>query len=442
MSIKTVTKRDGTISDFNVNKILGWEVWACKDVKDYINWKSIIIKVLEELYEGIKTQDIQLKLIDECNNRKTWYHSIVAGRLYTAYISKKIIDDCYKDVDKISNEKYTVDYPSVKNLQKRLIDLGLIKDLGYTDEEYEQIENIIDHSRDFNLAYSQIKQIVHKYAISNKSTRTIYETPQFTFMRMAMALSYDEENRLEKVDKFYNFFSKFKINAPTPNYANLGTNHNGFISCCLYTTDDNAASLAIGDHIAYTMTYMSSGIGGFINCRSINDEVKGGLIKHMGKLPYFKSVAAQINANLQSSRGGACTEYFMCYDPEVMDIIYLQNPRTPLIKQNRDIHFAMQFNTFFVEKVYKDEDIFLFNKHTAPDLVEAFFSGDKDLFKSIYESYEKNDNFKKTYISARKIAIESNKQSHEVATLYSINIDEINRHTSFKEPIYSSNVLK
>lgn len=104
-------------------------------------------------------------------------------------------------------------------------------------------------------------------------------------MRMAMALAEDEAPgvRMYHLKNWYEHLADNRLNAPTPNYTNLGTSHNGYASCCLYTVDDDAASLAIGDHIAYTMTYMSAGIGGYLNTRSLGDPVRNGAIIHQGK---------------------------------------------------------------------------------------------------------------------------------------------------------------
>lgn len=425
MSIKYVIKRDGTQEKFDVNKILRWELWACEGIKQFIDWKDIIIKTMSNLSDGMSTQDIQLLLIDECNNRKSWYNSIVAGRLYAAYISKHI---------------YHEKTPTIRELHTQLQSIGLLSKLDYTEEEYEELERVIDHNKDFNLNYLQVYHIVNKYALGDKITKKKFETPQFVFMRMAMALSEDETNKLEKVKKFYKYFSESKINAPTPNYTNLGTNLNGYISCCLYTSDDDSASLAIGDHIAYTMTYMSAGIGGLIQSRSIGDPVKAGLIKHQGKLPYLASVGKAVGAMSQNSRGGSATQYFSCFDPEALDIVYLQNPRTPISKQNRDLHFGFQFNSFFVEKAYRNEDIFTFNKFTAPELYKAFYSGNKELFRELYLQLERDSSFKKKYVNARKLAIDAFKQAHEVATVYFMNVDEANKHTPFKDSIVQSNL--
>lgn len=202
----------------------------------------------------------------------------MAGKLYSSMLQKDL---------------YGYTMPTVREICKKLTKLGLMKSLDYSYAEYEEIEKIIKHDRDFNMAHFQIEYILNKYSIQNKKTKQFFETPQYTYMRMALALAEDEpkSERLIHIKNWYNHFSLGRINAPTPNYNNLGTNHNGYSSCCLYTTKDTASSLAIGDHIAYTMTYMSAGIGGLINTRTLGDPIKNGLFLHQGKKPYLKAVA-------------------------------------------------------------------------------------------------------------------------------------------------------
>lgn len=89
------------------------------------------------------------------------------------------------------------------------------------------------------MAHYQIHQVCKKYAIQNRALKLEYESPQFVYMRMAMALAEEEpENRLQFVKDFYDEFSLYRLNPPTPNFTNSGTNLNGYV-CCLYTTDDS-----------------------------------------------------------------------------------------------------------------------------------------------------------------------------------------------------------
>lgn len=424
--LKKIIKRDGRIEDFAPEKLNVWSQWAGKDLGDRINWSEVVLNTVKVAGETISSQDLQRLLIKQCVVHKKWGYSIMAGRLFNAIYRKELYDG---------------QIPTVKELHERLAKNKFMAKLNYNRDDYDQVEQMIDHSRDFNMAYFQVKQIRQKYALQNRVAKEVFETPQFVFMRMAMALAEDERaDRLVHVKNWYDHFSFGRINAPTPNYTNLGTEHNGYSSCSLYTTDDTARSLAIGDHIAYTMTYMSSGIGGYIGCRSLGDPVRAGFTVHQGKLPYFASLGKAVKANLQGGRGGACTSYYTCFDPEVKTITMLQNPRTPEDKKNRDIHFAIMTNRLFAKKVARNEDIFVFNRFTCPELHELFFSDKQDMFEEKYNQYEKNPLFKKEYISAREICIQLMTQSHEVATLYELLIDEANRHTSYKEPIYSSNL--
>lgn len=424
--IKQIIKRNGSIEEFIPSKVNRWLEWTTKGLEGRAEWSSIVLETIKNLSGTITSEDLQKALIKTCLLKRDWPHNLMAGRLYVAILR---------------NSLYDKKIPSVKELQKKLIDMGLMEDLGYTDEEYLEVGKIIDHSKDFTYAHFQLHQVVKKYSIQDRVKKESYETPQFTYMRMAMALAKnDKENKLLNVSKFYKYFSDSIINAPTPNYVNLGTPLHGYASCCLYTTGDNAQSLAIGDHIAYTMTYMSAGIGSNINCRSINDSVKNGAIQHSGKFPYFRSLAGAVKANLQSGRGGACTTYFSLFDKEAPKIIVAYNPRTPVASQIRDIHFAAISNRLFARKVAKNEDIFFFNTYTAPDLMEKFYSGDQDGFEELYNKYLNDDNFKKEFYNARELLLLSGKESYNVSVHYHFNVDEANRHTPFLEPIYSSNL--
>ncbi len=426
--LKRIIKLNGSVEDFIPEKLNKWSRWASEDIRDRVDWSGVVFEAVRNSPEEMSSQDLQMRLINSCLEHESWPYYLMAGRLYAAYVRKKMYGGLHM--------------PAVKKMHKKLIHLGLMRHLNYTEEEYEAVEELIDHKRDFNLAHFQIDYILHKYSLQDKVNDIQYETPQYVYMRMAMALAEDEpkDKRLEHIKNWYDHLSLNRINAPTPNYNNLGTKHYGLASCCLYAVGDDVRSLAIGDHIAYTQTYMSAGIGSNIMTRSLGNPIRNGAISHQGKLPYYKALAGATKANVQGGRGGACTTYFSCYDPEVMTIIMLQNPRSTEDKKNRDLHYAFMTNRLFAKKVAKNEDIFVFNAYTAPELQERFYSSDQDGFEELYNKYESDPSFKKTYISARKILIAAGEQSYDVSTLYYAIIDEMNRHTPFKDTIYSSNL--
>jgi ribonucleoside-diphosphate reductase alpha chain len=97
-------------------------------------------------------------------------------------------------------------------------------------------------------------------------------------------------------------------------------------------------------------------------------------------------------------------------------------------------------NSLFAKKARDNKDIFSFNCFTAPDLHKALFSGDSVRFEKLYNKYEADNTFKKEYVNARDLCYAMLYQWEEVSTLYHFNIEEANRHTSFQEPIHSSNL--
>lgn len=269
--LERIIKRDGSVEPFDPHKVNSWSQWATKGLGDRVDWSLIVLDTIKHIGKEVHSQELQRQLIKSCLLRRSWPYNLMAGKLYNALYRKEL---------------FAGEMPTIKSLHEEMQAAGLIRVLKYTDEEYAYLETVIDHNRDFNLAHFQVHQLRKKYSLQDRSSKKEFETPQFIFMRMAMALAEDEapEKRMEHLKNWYDHFSFCRLNAPTPNYLNLGTDHNGYASCCVYATDDTAESLAIGDHIAYTMTYMSAGIGSFINTRSLGDSVRNGIITHQGRI--------------------------------------------------------------------------------------------------------------------------------------------------------------
>ena len=426
--IKTIIKRNGTHEPFKSDKLNGWGEWAASKLGREVNWSEAVLHVVSTMPEICSSEELQNALIDFCLSKNTWEYNRMAGRLYAALINKKL---------------YNGNKPTIKDLHQTLFDVGLMVKLNYSDNEYEQIEKFINHRLDLVATHYELHQIRFKYALRNKTNGAEYESQQFVYMRMAMALAENEpkETRLIHIKKWYDHFSNKRINPPTPNFTNLGTSHNGYASCCVYTTNDSAASLAAGDHIAYMMTVMSAGIGTHIKTRSQGDAIRGGIIQHQGKLPYYRALVGAIGANLQNGRGGAATVHYTAYDPEVDVIAKAKNPMTPTSKQVRGCDYSFGSNKFFARKAAKDEEIGLFSYADAPELYEAQYSKDSEKFEQLYNIAVSEGKIKK-FISARKLLIDVLNEGYETGRHYLHFMDTMNHHSPFKDTIYSSNLCQ
>ncbi len=425
--LQTILKRDGHVETFTPSKLNQWGEWAATSLGDAVDWPSAVLETVSIMAETVTSRELQLQLIRTCLNFDSWSYNRMAGRLYATLIRK----DLYRN-----------DRPTVQQLHRKLQSQGFMEVLAYSDADYAQVEALINHERDFEYAHYQLHTHLTKYAIADRVNGVYFESPQFIYMRMAMALAVDQpcERRMRDVTCFYEHLSMNRINAPTPNHVNLGTSLRGYASCCLYTVDDNARSIAVGNHIANTMTYMSAGIGAHMQTRSLNDPVRGGVIRHQGKLPYYRALVAEVKSNLQNGRGGACTTYFPIFDPEVDILLRLKNPMSTADRKIRGMDYSWGGNRFFARKVARNEDIFLFNCHTAPDLQAALYSAEEAKFETLYVRYEQDESFAKTWINARELLITASNEWNETGRIYEHNIAEMNRHTPFKDTIYSSNL--
>lgn len=429
--IEVIIKRDGTEQAFDPRKANGWGEWAAEHLGDKVDWSTVVGRAVASLPARVSSQDFQQALIDECLDMRSWSYYRMAGRLYAAMLFKRFYGD---------------NIPTVKALHQKMVELNLMKVLDYNDAEYATVEELIDHDRDYHCPQFSLHHSREKYALKNRASGLEYETQQFMYMRMAMALAeYEPKNvRMTHVAKFYEHFSGKRLSAPTPNYVDLGTPRPGLASCCLLVTGDDGNSLAITSYIANIMTQANAGIGVNLITRGIGEPVRNGTIKHLGKKSYIDDMGKSILANTKNGRGGAGTLYWNAYDPESDYLSQLRNPRQTDDKKNRDLHYNMMQNKHFASKVAAkiptDRRIFTWSCKTAPDLHAAFYSGDIQAYVELYNKYEADESFKKTYVDARELILTSLNEAFETGTSYLSFLDEINRHTPFKDTIWSSNL--
>jgi len=429
--IKEMIKFDGTSEPFTAEKPTKWGKWAARKLGNRVDWASIVVDAVNECPPVLTTQEFQEKLIDVTLRGESWAHYLMAGKLYAPLIMKKT---------------FGATVPTIRELHLKLAEMGYMYLLDYSEAEYAEMEKVIAHKKDQTYPHFRSEYIYKKYALQNRmgAERNVFETPQFVYMRMAMALAEEQprDRRMQDAVKFYEHLSDGRINAPTPNYVNLGTPLRGFASCCIYSNEDTAASIGIGLHIAYTMTYMSAGCGTHLNTRSLGDAVRGGMIKHQGKLPYIRATKAMVEANLQNGRGGADTLTYSMFDPENETLLQLQNPMSVEEKQIRGIDYSVTVSKFIARFAGKKGKLFKFNSFTAPDLYDAFYSADFPLFEALYDKYEQDPMFVKDYFNARELVLVALTEALETGRYYLTWADEMNRHTPFYDPIFASNLCQ
>lgn len=424
--ISKIKKRDGTIVDFDVNKLTHWAEWASVVGAD---WFGVVADAYKKCPEECSTVDLQNAMIQACLDREDTPHLMMAGRLLMGSVYK----DAFGGHEKI---------PTVASMYNEMVRQGLWEEMGYDVFDLNIAQSFINHNRDLSSVHSVVNQITTKYSIKDIEKNIALESPAFVWMRMALGVCKDEPKatRMESVKEYYEDYANSRINAPTPNINNLGTPKRSYASCCVYKSNDMLGSLAAGDHISNIMTAASAGIGGKIMCRSKGDGVRKNTIRHGGKLPYYNSQASAVNANLQGGRGGAETMHFTCLDPEVFDLLRLRHPTTVAVKSEKRLDYSFGYHPLLALKAARNEQWMLVSYKVNPALWEAMYKADGS-FERLYEEHDKSSKRKK-YVSARELVYEFLRMQEETGRMYEHNTLEMNRHSPFKDTIYSSNLCQ
>lgn len=437
MSEIHVVKRDGSRVPLDLNKFHRVVMWACENVSG-VSPSEIEIKSHIQFYDNIKTTDIQETLIKaaaDLISEDTPNYQHVAGRLINYHLRKEVYNG--------------YDVPSVYEHVERVVGLGFYEPAlleWYTKEEWELINHYVDHRRDESLTYAAMEQFRGKYLIKNRATGKIFETPQMAYILIAATLfhKYPVQTRLKYVRDFYNAISNHDISLPTPIMAGVRSPQRQFSSCVLIETDDNLDSINSTASAIVKYVSQKAGIGiGAGRIRAIGSPVAGGAVSHTGVIPFYKYFQSAVKSCSQGGvRGGAATLYFPVWHLEIEDMLVLKNNKGTEDNRVRHMDYGVQFNKVMYERLLSGGDITLFSPHDVPDLYEAFFT-DVDLFRELYEKYERKTSIRKKKVSAIDLFSSFMQERKDTGRIYLMNVDNANDHGSFiaeKAPIRQSNL--
>ena len=405
--------------------------WATEGING-VSFSDIEMNANLSLYDGISSAEIHQILIKSANDlisTSAPNYQYVAARLLNMQLRK----DVWGYGDQPTEFLLFIE----RNIDNGVYDSYIQE--KWSNEEIEKFGNYINHGRDDLFTYAGLQQLIDKYLVKNRSTKKIYETPQFAYMCIAMCLF----DKADEVKKAYDCYSTFKINLPTPIMAGVRTNIRQFASCVLVDVDDNLDGIFSSIHAVGKYTARRAGIGLNIGrMRPINSPIRGGEVIHTGLIPYLKNFESAVKSTSQNGlRGGSATVHVPFWHYEIEDIMVLKNNAGTDDNRVRKLDYSIQFCKLFYDRLIANEDITLFSPHEAKGLYEAF--GDNEKFEELYKKYEnaRSLQFKKK-VPARKIAEIFARERLETGRIYSMNIDTANENGSWDVPVYMSNLCQ
>jgi ribonucleoside-diphosphate reductase alpha chain len=231
-----VTKRDGELQDVAFDKILERVKKLGQEAGIHINYSSLVMKVIDQLYDTIPTAKIDELAAEQCASLSTNHpdYAILASRI-TISNHQKNTESEFSDV-----MRNLYNFTNFKGENKPLVSQTL---WDFTDKYRNELNSMIDHNRDYLIDYFGFKTLERAYLfrINNK----IVERPQHMWMRVAVGIHGDlelenQEEVLRLVKETYDLMSQKLFTHATPTLFNAGTPRPQLSSCYLIAMEDDS----------------------------------------------------------------------------------------------------------------------------------------------------------------------------------------------------------
>lgn len=432
-----VTKRDGHKEPIDLDKIHRVIDWAAEGLNN-VSVSQVELRSHIQFYDGIRTADIHETIIRaaaDLISQDAPDYQYLAARLAIFHLRKKAYGQF--EPPKL--------YPHVKKLvEAGRYDKHLLID--YSEDEFNQMDQFIDHWRDMTFSYAAVKQLEGKYLVQNRVNGEIYESAQFLYILVAACLfaNYPKETRLDYVKRFYDAISTFKISLPTPIMAGVRTPTRQFSSCVLIECDDSLDS--INATASAIVKYVSQRAGIGVNAgriRALGSPIRGGEAFHTGCIPFYKYFQTAVKSCSQGGvRGGAATLFYPLWHLEVESLLVLRNNRGVEENRVRHLDYGVQINKLMYQRLIKGENITLFSPSDVPGLYDAFFA-DQDEFERLYAKYEADKAIRKREVKAVELFALLMQERASTGRIYIQNVDHCNTHSPFNAqvaPVRQSNL--
>lgn len=378
-----VTKRNGTVEPFSIQKIRNSLEKIVGDFKADLDIDLIINQVRLEVYEDIPTSEIERALIMVLRSfiEKDPAYSKVAAIALSNQLYKQVIGADVIDFNKLDEQLRAAFIKSIhtgvshKRFDPRMLTFNL-----------EYIASELTNDRDKLLSYLAVQTLNDRYFTRIPETKELLETPQMFWMRVAMGLALEEDNKEAKAVEFYRITSTLNFVPSSPTLFNSGMIHSQLSSCYLTTIADDLDNIfkSLGDNAQ--LSKWSGGLGNdWTSLRGTGALIKRNGIESQGVIPFLNIANATTVAISRSGRKrGATCAYLESWHWDIEDFLELRKNTGDERRRTHDMNTANWVPDLLVQRVKEDGMWSLFSPDETPDLHEIYGAE----FKRRYEQYE------------------------------------------------------
>ena len=418
-----VTKRDGVLQDVSFDKILDRVKKLGLEAGISINCSSLVMKVIDQLYDTIPTSKIDELAAEQCASLSTNHpdYAVLSARISISNHQKNTKPSFVQVV----NELYH--FKNIHGQTKPLVSDALF---DFTNKFGNQIDAMIDHNRDYLIDYFGFKTLEKAYLF--KTNDVVIERPQHMWMRVAAGIHCetpcDDDERLLLVKETYDLMSQKYFTHATPTLFNAGTPRPQLSSCYLIAMEEDSI-----DGIYNTLkdcasiSKYSGGIGLHIhNIRAKGSYIQGTNGRTDGLVPMlrvFNSTARYVNQS--GKRNGSFAIYLEPWHADIDEFLELKKNHGDEELKARDLFYALWISDLFMERVKDSAKWSLFCPNECAGLSDVY----GDAFKELYTRYESEGRARKT-VNARDLWFRILDAQMETGTPYLLFKDAANKKSN------------
>jgi ribonucleoside-diphosphate reductase alpha chain len=284
---------------------------SCTGLGNAVSIEAIFETTLKTLYDGVPEEDVFRSTILSARTllERDPAYAYATARLLLDQIRREVIGEA------VTHAEMTNRYPTYfADYIKRGVEAELISP-ALAEFDLERLGKALKPERDLQFQYLGLQILYDRYFIHIGGRRI--ELPQAFWMRVAMGLAINEEEREERAIEFYDLLSSFNFVSSTPTLFNSGTNRPQLSSCFLTTVSDDLISIYEAIKENALLSKFSGGLGNdWTPVRALGSHIKGTNGKSQGVVPFLKVVndtAVAVN---------------QCFDPDTL--IYTANGTRPI----------------------------------------------------------------------------------------------------------------
>ncbi|MEJ5867397.1 ribonucleoside-diphosphate reductase subunit alpha [Pseudokineococcus sp. 5B2Z-1] len=381
-----VTGPDGGRTPLDVDRLRLVIGEACADLDPAVDASAVLAETVRSLYDGITAAELaQAPVLAARSMVETEPdYSRVSARLLLDVLRTEVLTLLAGEPQQASQAQMAERYPAYfadyvrhgvadERLDPRLLDFDL-----------ERLGAAIRPERDLDFTYLGLQTLYDRYFLHTRGVR--FEMPQAFFLRVAMGLALEEDDREARAVQFYEALSSFDLMTSTPTLFNAGTVRPQLSSCFLTTVDDDLDAIYSGIRDNALLAKFSGGLGNdWTPVRGTGAYIKGTNGESSGIVPFLKVANdTAIAVNQGGKRKGAVCAYLETWHIDVEQFLDLRKNTGDDRRRTHDMNTANWVPDLFLQRVEADGDWTLFSPDEVPDLHDLYGTA----FKDRYEHYE------------------------------------------------------